>query len=55
MADIGNVWVWGQNAEGQLGLGDLSQRNQPEIVTYLLEISVTKIVCGAYHTMILTG
>jgi|NorSeaMetagenome_1021524.scaffolds.fasta_scaffold83809_1 alpha-tubulin suppressor-like RCC1 family protein len=27
--DTGLAWVWGANAEGQLGSGDVAQRSQP--------------------------
>jgi alpha-tubulin suppressor-like RCC1 family protein len=47
--------VWGQNAEGQLGLGDFSQRNRPTLVDFLVGTNVVHIATGAYHTIILTG
>lgn len=28
MTNKGNLWVWGENAQGQLGLGDVVNRNQ---------------------------
>jgi len=34
--DMGQVWVWGANAEGQLGMGDVAQRSQvPHICMYI--------------------
>jgi alpha-tubulin suppressor-like RCC1 family protein len=53
--DKGQVWMWGQNAEGQLGLGDFSQRNQPTLMDFLVGINVVQIATGAYHTIFLTG
>lgn len=55
LADKGQLWVWGQNAEGQLGLGDFSQRNQPTVMEYMLGQNVVNVAAGAYHTLILTG
>lgn len=54
LTDQGEVWVWGQNAEGQLGLGDFSQRNQPTRVAFLVGINIIKVATGAYHTLVLT-
>src|SRR3990167_4410998 len=35
----GNVWGWGQNGSGQLGVGDSNHRNQPVMVMPLREIT----------------
>ncbi|CAD8180558.1 unnamed protein product [Paramecium pentaurelia] len=42
------IYVWGNNDDGQLGLGDYEPRNEPE----LLDIQFGNIVCGSYHTLI---
>ena len=52
--DIGEVWGWGQNAEGQLGMGDLSQRNQPAKLAFLQNVNIVEMACGAYHSIFLT-
>ena len=46
----GNVWSFGRNAEGQLGLGDNTRRTIPTRVTFSNAISVS---CGNYQSMIL--
>lgn len=51
----GNCYTWGRNEKGQLGLGDNITRNNPTIVTGLLEGK--KVIGGAagkHHTVIFT-
>jgi hypothetical protein len=45
----GQVYSFGRNLEGQLGLGDNTDRNTPTFVAS----GVVKISCGEYHSMIL--
>ena len=52
--DMGQAWVWGANAEGQLGTGDVAQRSQPALVQYLGGKNVVRVAAGAYHTLFLT-
>jgi alpha-tubulin suppressor-like RCC1 family protein len=52
--DSGQVWTWGSNSEGQLGVGDLSQRNQPVQITFFSQINVVQIAAGAYHSLFLS-
>ena len=35
MSADGRVFVWGRNTEGQLGLGDTTDRTTPTVVTAL--------------------
>jgi len=44
------VYTWGLNENGQLGLNDKEERNQPTIVEALIDYSFKKIACGAVHT-----
>lgn len=49
-----NVWVWGDNTEGQLGLGDgVSEVEKPTKLK--LDDKPVHISCGYYHTAIVTG
>lgn len=43
----GQVWVWGENAEGRLGLGDCASRKVPFPVKALMERVVREIGCGS--------
>ncbi|XP_031281795.1 PH, RCC1 and FYVE domains-containing protein 1 [Pistacia vera] len=46
----GNVYTWGKNANGQLGLGDIQDRNSPAFVEALRDRKVESIVCGSSLT-----
>jgi hypothetical protein len=46
------VYLWGSNSEGQLGLGDFSQRNLPVPLPYF-QSPVSQVQAGAYHTVFL--
>jgi hypothetical protein len=39
----GRVWVWGRNADGELGLGDFVRRSEPTVVTRLLPHWISKV------------
>jgi len=49
----GNAWVWGRNIEGQLGLGDRIQRNQPTKLSELQDVSWG--ACGRAHTVLIAS
>ncbi|XP_027921396.1 ultraviolet-B receptor UVR8-like isoform X6 [Vigna unguiculata] len=52
VTDTGKVFCWGWNKYGQLGLGDVIDRNIPSEVT--LEGCVAKnVACGWWHTLLL--
>eukprot|EP01103_Thecamoeba_quadrilineata_P021370 TRINITY_DN9800_c0_g1_i1.p1 TRINITY_DN9800_c0_g1~~TRINITY_DN9800_c0_g1_i1.p1 ORF type:complete len:1719 (+),score=283.19 TRINITY_DN9800_c0_g1_i1:81-5237(+) len=54
LSDVGNVFVWGSNLHGQLGLGPNVQNcPQPHGLSDPSEIS--QISCGSYHNAILTN
>jgi alpha-tubulin suppressor-like RCC1 family protein len=52
LSDMGQVFLWGSNSEGQLGMGDFSQRNLPVPLTYF-RTPVLQVQSGAYHTVFL--
>ncbi|KAJ5079995.1 adp ribosylation factor-related [Anaeramoeba ignava] len=49
----GNLYSWGSNSNGQLGVGDNESRSKPEIVSNLSN-SIKKINGGGYHFIALT-
>ncbi|XP_073226432.1 ultraviolet-B receptor UVR8-like isoform X2 [Cicer arietinum] len=52
VTDNGKVFCWGWNKYGQLGLGDIIDRNVPSEVT--IEGCVAKnVACGWWHTLLL--
>ncbi|XP_035535912.1 probable E3 ubiquitin-protein ligase HERC6 [Morone saxatilis] len=51
----GDVYSWGLNSHGQLGLGkEVSLQNTPLLVCALTGVAVTQISAGATHTLFLT-
>ena len=54
ITDNGNVWSWGDNKSGQLGLGHLNRSSTPKLVKSLEEQEVTQAACGADHTVVVT-
>lgn len=50
----GNVFSWGSNTCGQLGLGDTTDRHAPTLVHRLHTKKTCFISCGETHTAILT-
>lgn len=50
----GNLFVWGDNAHFQLGLGDEKPRLRPELLRSLRSSRVKQIAAGRYHSAIIT-
>ena len=48
------VFVCGKGAQGQLGLGDTSDQDEPTYVDALRGVGVRQIACGSGHTVVLT-
>lgn len=44
VTDNGNVWCWGDNKAGQLGIGNLNSTSTPKLVESLDEQEVTLVV-----------
>lgn len=50
----GNVYVWGSNQEGQLGLGDgIKKIKSPSLLP--IKENIVQIACGLYHSILLSG
>ena len=50
IAESGDVWAWGRNDYGQLGLGDEESRDAPEKLALQ---NITQVAAGDYHTLFL--
>lgn len=48
------VFMWGRGEDGQLGLGDTSDQDEPTYVDALRGVGVRQIACGSGHTVVLT-
>ncbi len=53
--DLGRLYSWGQNTNGQLGLGDEVNRNVPSLVTDLADETIVDVSSGTSHTVVLTA
>lgn len=53
MTDIGEIFVFGDNSEGQLGIGNL-QIFTPTLIQTLPGLPVKQLACGQAHTFVLT-
>ncbi|XBH63765.1 PH, RCC1 and FYVE domains-containing protein 1 isoform X2 [Aegilops tauschii subsp. strangulata] len=47
----GKVYTWGKGTEGQLGLGDYTDRSSPTLVESLEDKQVDSIACGSNFTL----
>jgi hypothetical protein len=55
-AERGVVLAWGNNANGQLGLGDTADRGEPSIVLSLAGVEhAHRVACGAEHSVAVTS
>lgn len=52
--DKGNLYAWGWNKFGQLGLGDLDDRNAPTPITKMSGMRTRLLACGWRHTLAVT-
>jgi len=41
VADTGDLYSWGLNFKGQLGLGDLDNRGEPTLVTSISSVEAS--------------
>lgn len=51
----GQVYTFGSNSYGQLGVGDLSPRGFPTIVKMPISVNIKMIAAGSHHTAALTS
>ena len=54
LTESGHVLVWGSNKEGQLGLGDEGEENEPTPKFIDFNEKVVEISCGYYHSAFVT-
>ena len=55
MDDGGQVYAWGRNEDGQLGLGDTDDRMVPELVQEITGHNIVEIATGKGHSLFLTS
>ena len=54
ITEEGSLFAWGNNANGQLGLGDQEERLVPTKVAALADESIIDVSSGTSHTLVLT-
>nr|KAF6428368.1 RCC1 and BTB domain containing protein 2 [Rousettus aegyptiacus] len=54
VVDNGEVYVWGYNGNGQLGIGSNGNQSTPCRIAALQGIRVQRVACGYAHTLVLT-
>jgi len=59
LSDDGRVWTFGINTNGQLGHGDMENKNVPTEIQRGLnglpeDVNIVKVSCGEYHTVLLS-
>lgn len=50
----GRCYTWGRNEKGQLGHGDMLQRDRPTVVSDLSQYKIITAASGKSHTMVVT-
>ncbi|XP_070553640.1 E3 ubiquitin-protein ligase HERC2-like isoform X2 [Ptychodera flava] len=51
VTDLGEVYTWGDNDEGQLGDGTTNAIQRPRLVTSLQGKKITHVACGSAHSL----
>ncbi|MCL6283083.1 Ig-like domain-containing protein [Ruegeria sp. 2012CJ41-6] len=55
ISDTGQLYGWGNNSNGQLGLGDQQERLTPQLIEALANETVVTVSSGNSHTLALTA
>lgn len=54
ITDRGNLYSWGENRNGQLGIGNLIDQTNPQLVTIPNGEKPISIALGQQHSMVVT-
>lgn len=55
ITEDGEVYAWGRNEKGQLGLGDTDDRKVPTLIEDLTGHDIIEVASGKQHTLFLTS
>jgi RCC1 and BTB domain-containing protein len=50
----GNVFGWGYNSEGELGISNDNNQNFPIRINIMNGVLIKKIICGQYHSLLIS-
>lgn len=55
LTNDGDLYAWGSNRDGQLGLGsDVEAEIKPKRIIALEAVPIAFIACGGYHTVVIS-
>jgi E3 ubiquitin-protein ligase HERC4 len=55
LTNNGELYSWGSNSNGQLGLGEHLKMNfKPKLITGLVAVPIAFIACGGYHSIVVS-
>lgn len=55
LTNNGELYAWGSNSDGQLGLGsDTKMELKPKLVYSLAAVPIAFVACGGYHTIVIS-
>ncbi|XP_011152046.1 probable E3 ubiquitin-protein ligase HERC4 isoform X1 [Harpegnathos saltator] len=55
LTNNGELYAWGSNSDGQLGLGsDTKMELKPKLVHSLAAVPIAFVACGGYHTIVIS-
>lgn len=49
----GEIYTWGRNSEGQLGLGSRKEQKIPSMILTLNDRHIVEVACGSDFTLVL--
>jgi RCC1 and BTB domain-containing protein len=55
LTEYGEVYGWGRNDLGQLGINNVTHQNTPNKVQNLNDVFIEKIICGQSHSLLLSS
>lgn len=55
LTNNGELYSWGSNKEGQLGIGShIKKELKPKLISSLAGIPIAFIACGGYHSIVVS-
>jgi alpha-tubulin suppressor-like RCC1 family protein len=55
LTEQGDVWSWGWGAHGQLGTGDMNDRDSPAVIEELSGMGISSLSCGDRHSFAISA
>jgi alpha-tubulin suppressor-like RCC1 family protein len=55
ISENNDLFVWGGNRFGQLGLNDNTERKNPESLKFFSKMKIKQIIAGCHHSIAIIG